>query len=110
VEVNEHDTLPPGGMGPLDPTDIRERPGCGHFRHWDEPCRYGDHTICADKAGHTDFEHCDECGKEVCFDIDCANGWRWTDGGTIECYDHDFPMPSRYPDGTMVPTYEEHMS
>jgi hypothetical protein len=71
--VNEHDTLPPGGMGPLDPTDIRtDEPECGHWRHWDQ-----EHGEC---LGHYDWETCDDCGKKVCFDIDCENGWRWTDG------------------------------
>jgi hypothetical protein len=89
--MNEHDTLPPGGMGPLDPTDIREHPSCDHYRHWDrQDCPPG----C---DGHYDFETCDECGKEVCFLIGCDNGWRWSDDGVVVlCYNH--------------PTYEEHMS
>lgn len=82
--MNEHDTLPPGGMGPLDPTDVdfEPDPECGHYRHWDRP----DHGEC---LGHDDYETCDECGKKVCFDIRCDNGWRWSgDGLDVLCYDH----------------------
>lgn len=81
--MNEHDTLPPGGMGPLDPTDIREHPSCDHFRHWDDDSclKWGGRC-----DGHFDWETCDTCGREVCFDIDCENGWLWENGVTVRCY------------------------
>lgn len=54
-------------------------PPCGHFRHW------GDGVI---DDGTGDWETCDECGRLVCFDTDCPNGWRW-DGTDVLCYTHD---------------------
>ena len=29
--------------------------------------------------GTGDWEECDQCGRLVCFDIDCPNGWVWDD-------------------------------
>jgi len=67
----EHDTLPPGG------------PDCDHWRHWARP-----EIECLPHCDrHYDWETCDDCGREVCFDIDCANGWRWVDGAIVQCYE-----------------------
>lgn len=55
--------------------DSDRTPDCGHHREWGEVL--------------TDWETCDECGKTVCFDIDCSNGWKWGDDGALVCFDHD---------------------
>ena len=63
--------------------------GCGHFRHWDKRCALPDGNaeamLCDDGPGHHDWETCDECGRTVCFDADCTNGYGWDDGALL-CY------------------------
>ena len=51
-------------------------PTCGHHRHWND-------GVVDDGTG--DWETCDECGKAVCFDLDCPNGWTWGDDGAVLC-------------------------
>lgn len=58
-------------------------PACGHFRHWNKTCADGS-APCPDGDGHHAYETCDECGRTVCFDIDCGNGYAW-DGGALLC-------------------------
>lgn len=60
---------------------------CDHYRHYLKQCLCPPLIPWNDTAGHFDYEKCDECGKAVCFDTVCENGWRW-DGGNIICYDH----------------------
>ena len=51
-------------------------PACGHYRHWDD-------GVVDDGTG--DWEQCDECGKLVCFDLDCPNGWARSEDGSVLC-------------------------
>lgn len=39
--------------------------------------------------GTGDWETCDECGRLVCFGIDCPNGWRWENGEIVGFHQHD---------------------
>jgi len=64
-----------------------DEPECNHWRHWARPA-----SECPPHCdGHYDWETCDDCGRKVCFDIDCENGWRWVDGMTVSCYLHKEP-------------------
>ena len=56
-----------------------EQPDCGHFRHWDD----GEVD-----EGTGDWERCDECGRLVCFDMDCENGWHWDGDMAVICFRH----------------------
>lgn len=76
--MNEHDTLPPGGMGPLDPTDIR-------FPD-EEPSKEG--LRCPDWPGDDDDDALTGCGGtnilwdgEVWICLDCGLDFT-TEAGT----------------------------
>jgi hypothetical protein len=56
--------------------DENPPPPCGHYRHWADGVQ---------DNGTGDWETCDDCGRLTCFDLDCENGWGWTDHGTVRC-------------------------
>jgi hypothetical protein len=74
-----------------------DAPKCGHWRHWNQ-----EHGEC---LGHYDWETCDECGRKVCFDIDCENGWRWDEDMAVICFLHEDKKPSK--DGLHCPDWPD---